>query len=251
MTELSAEEIDDLLVAYALGLLDADELARVQDLLAVRPELREQLAQLRATADVLPYALPASQPPPELRQKALDFAVGRRISAAPQQEKRQNLPWRLLSAFGTALAVAMIGFALLLGQLNGSRSQLVVLETQLATAQAGREEVAAVLAQPQLVAALEGASGSGNVLVGSNGQTLLAVQLPPLAAEQVYQFWVIAGDNAPVSAGVFRVDERGYALVTLPDGAVAPATTLAITAEPAPGSPGPTGEILILGQAPA
>jgi anti-sigma-K factor RskA len=250
MTQLSAEEIDDLLVAYAFGLLDADELAQVQELLDARPELRQALADLRAAADTMPYALPVGQPPPELRQKVLDYAVGR---SAPQTVTRQPpaLPLRWLYSLGMALALALIGFALLLGQLNGSRAELATLEAQLATSQSLQSEVAAVIAQPQLVAALAGPGGSGNVLVGSGGDTLFAVQLPPLAADRVYQLWVIAGDNAPVSASVFRVDANGYALLTLPDDAIVPAVTLAVTAEPAPGSPGPTGDILISGEFPA
>ncbi|NJM08430.1 hypothetical protein HC891_23010, partial [Candidatus Gracilibacteria bacterium] len=63
MIQPSAEEIEDLLVAYALDLLDADELARVQELLAARPELRQRLAELRSAADTMPYALPVSAPP--------------------------------------------------------------------------------------------------------------------------------------------------------------------------------------------
>ena len=79
MNQLS-DETEDMLVAYALGALEPDEMARVAELLAARPELRAALAELRAAADLLPRALDA-EPPADLRQRTLDRALGR---AAPR-----------------------------------------------------------------------------------------------------------------------------------------------------------------------
>ena len=57
------DDILDLLTAYALGVIEPEEIARVSALLDEQPELRATLAELRATADMLPYGLPeASQP---------------------------------------------------------------------------------------------------------------------------------------------------------------------------------------------
>ena len=49
------DDILDLLTAYALGAITPDEIARVSALLDEQPELRATLAELRATADMLPY----------------------------------------------------------------------------------------------------------------------------------------------------------------------------------------------------
>jgi anti-sigma-K factor RskA len=82
-----------------------------------------------------------------------------------------------------------------------------------------------------------------------NGDLLLAAQLPPLAEDKVYQLWVIAGQDAPVGAGVFRVGSDGSGLLSLGPGLALAGVTLAVTAEPGPaGSPGPTSTVLIAGK---
>src|SRR6185503_9755071 len=67
----------ELLTAYALDALEPEEFARVSALLEARPELRSTLAELRAVADQMPYALAPADPPPDLRQRVLDHATGR------------------------------------------------------------------------------------------------------------------------------------------------------------------------------
>ena len=71
------DDILDLLTAYALGALEPDEIAHVSALLAEHPELRATLAELRATADRLPYGLPEAVPAADLRQRVLERATGR------------------------------------------------------------------------------------------------------------------------------------------------------------------------------
>ena len=85
--------------------------------------------------------------------------------------------------------------------------------------------------------------------IGEDGELLLAAQLPPLAGDQVYQLWTIAGQDTPVSAGVFTVDSGGYGVLALGPGVAVPGVTLAVTPEPGPnGSPAPTGDVLIDGE---
>jgi anti-sigma-K factor RskA len=70
--------------------------------------------------------------------------------------------------------------------------------------------------------------------------------LPTLPPERVYQLWFARPGGPPVSGGVFRVDVRGEALtvVAIPV-ALEPARAVAVTEEPAPGSPAPTGQHLL------
>src|SRR6266536_5937890 len=76
------DDILDLLTAYALGAIAPDEIARVSALLDEQPELRATLAELRATADMLPYGLPQANPPADLRQRVPDHATARSTPAA-------------------------------------------------------------------------------------------------------------------------------------------------------------------------
>ncbi|GAB4426441.1 MAG: anti-sigma factor [Chloroflexi bacterium OHK40] len=258
-----SDEITDLLVAYALGVLEAEEMQRIGRLLDERPELRPSLAELQATAGLLPYGLPLAAPPADLRQRTLDHAVGRAPrapSAGAANAGRRLRGWLyalggLAAAALAALAFTLAGLGSARAELAATRERLAQVEQQLALAEG---QLAAVLTeQSQLaqavvgadsVSALEGAGGLATALQSADGEVVIAARLPPLAADQVYQLWVIAGQSAPVSGGTFTVDSEGYGVIALGPGAAPSGVTLAVTAEPAPGSPGPTTPILVSGQ---
>src|SRR5215207_8917027 len=64
----------DLLEAYALGVLEADECHAVERHLATCTECRRLVADLAATADLLPLALAAAsslRPPADLKDRVL------------------------------------------------------------------------------------------------------------------------------------------------------------------------------------
>ena len=241
MDDSISDDTLDLLVGYALGILEPAEIEQTNRLLAERPELRTTLASLRSTVERLPLGLPETTPPAHLRQRVLDRAVGR-TSAAPIPARRRNWQW-LFNMLGGVAAVA----ALLLGlQANQLRNENSALQLALVQARTQQQQIAQVLTQPNTVAALSGASGSATLFVSSD-TSLLAAQLPPIASDLVYQLWVIEGQNAPLSAGVFQVDPSGIGVLRLDGPTPASGATLAITVEPAPGSPGPTSEIVIVG----
>jgi anti-sigma-K factor RskA len=253
----SDDDILDLLAAYALGALEPGEIARVSALLKERPELRATLEELRATADQLPYALPEATPPADLRQRVLDRATGRaapRQAPAPAGWPQRARAWVL--GLGMLAAAAIVAAAAGWGQLAGARSELAsaraefaTTQAQIVTAQAQLDQLQAQIATAQKVlASLEGQNGSGAVLQISNGNTIFAAQLPRLQAGRVYQLWRIPGGGAPLSAGLFTVDQQGYGQIILPPGQQPQAgETVAVTDEPDGGSPGPTTQPLIVG----
>jgi anti-sigma-K factor RskA len=254
-----SDEINDLLVAYALDALEPAEHERVRRLLSERPELQATLDELRATVGRLPYGLAPAAPPPELRQRVLDHAVGRTARTAPA-EARAGGPaatirtW--LFGLGVLAAALLVALITTLGQISGLQSELAVARQQrdqaqliAATAQTAAQQFAAVVAQPVALAELSGAGGRGTVVQSADGNLILAADLPPLAGGRVYQLWLIEGQNAPISGGVFTVGTDGYGLLTLEAARPISGATLAVTNEPAPGSPGPTSDILIVGQA--
>ncbi len=206
------DDILDLLAAYALGALEPDEIAQVSALLTEHPELRATLAELRATADRLPYGLPEAVPAPELRQRVLDHATGRASTAQPIAAqaigRTRAWIWSFTGVAMAALLFAAIGWAQLLGARN-ELAQSVQTRT---------------------------------------GGTLLVAQLPPLSPGRVYQLWRIPGGGNPLSTGLFKVDQQGYGQIILPpDQQPQAGETVAVTDEPDGGSPGPTTQILIVG----
>lgn len=250
-----SDEIVDLLTAYALDALEPAERAKVQQLLSERPELQKILAELRAAADLLPFALERPVLPPEWRQRTIDYALGRQRIESKQKHSFPHLrqPWLIgLGSLATALIIAVFG---LIGYINNLHSQLTTAIQQrdqaqalAATAQAASQQLAAVLTNPTPLASLRGDAGQGSIYLDRTGELLLIAALPPLTENQVYQLWVIEENAAPVSGGVFTIDTSGYGIIRLPAARVPDGSTLAITAEPSPGSDGPTGPILIAGK---
>jgi len=257
------DDILDLLTAYALNTLEPEEIANVVALLREQPELRSVLAQLRATADQLPYALPEVEPPADLRQRVLDRATGRAQparQAAPTRPTSRARGWML--AFGSLAALAIIAVVITWAQLTSAQSELartqselIQVRSELEQRQTQQQQVVNTLLEAQTIATLDdtgSGNGSGKLVRAADGRAVLAAQLPPLQPGRVYQLWLIQGQNAPVSAGIFRVDQQGHGLLTLaPAQQDLLADTVAVTDEPDPGSAGPTTKPLIAGKLPA
>jgi len=237
------DDILDLLTAYALGVIEPEEIARVSALLDDQPELRATLAELRATADMLPYGLPEASPPTELRQRVLDHATGRSVPATtspPRRVANRMRGWVLGLSGIAAVAVlaAVIGWMQLFQTrelLAQSRAELAQTQAQVADAQV-------------LIASLTGDGSSASILRTRDGEAVLVAQLPPLQPGRVYQLWRIQGNNRPASAGLFHVDSQGYTTAALPaDQQPQAGEIVAVTNEPDGGSPGPTSKPLIAG----
>lgn len=271
------DDILDLLTAYALNTLEPEEIANVVALLGEQPELRSVLAQLRATADQLPYALPEVEPSADLRQRVLDRATGRTHptrQAAPTRPASRVRGWML--AFGSlaalAIVVAVIGWAQLTSvqsnlartqsdlaqarsELARTQSDLTQVRGELERTQTQQQQVVNTLLGAETIASLTDTVGGGSsarLVRGADGHAVLAAQLPPLQSGRVYQLWLIQGQNAPVSAGTFTVDQQGHGLLTLaPAQQGLAADTIAVTDEPDPGSRSPTTKPLIAGTLPA
>jgi anti-sigma-K factor RskA len=232
------DDIEDLLAAYALDALEPEEIARVHTLLEERPELRATLAELRATADKLPYGLPEATPPPELRQRVLDHATGR---AARTSTRRPGGVRGWLLGLGALAAAASIAAILGWGQAFGLRGELARVNAELL---AVHEDLSSAQA---VIATLQG-GGQGAMVRTSDGQTVFVVKLPELQPGRTYQLWRIQGDT-PASAGLFSVDPLGYGVLVLEPGQQPQSGEIvAVTDEPSGGSPGPTTQPLIAGE---
>lgn len=83
----------------------------------------------------------------------------------------------------------------------------------------------------------------------SNDATFVTDNLRQLNADQVYQLWIIRGDEA-LSAGIFEVDENGRAIVEVDGTLAASFDAVGVSIEPAGGSEQPTqDQIILLGAA--
>lgn len=242
MTVARHAEMRDLLGAYALGAVDASEAAAVREHLATCAECQAEMAELWAAVDTLPALVEPMEPPPALRG---------RIAAAIAQEMAPSAPppvapvppaaiprapepirparwWTSLSPWAAAAAILLLLSAGLLVWNLRLREQLATTPVPETIALAPTDEA-------------PDASGEVTYLPQSQIFFLDVRDLPPLAADQVYEVWLIGGDGVPAPAGVFDQPTDQHAIVADRD----QFDTLAITAEPGPlGTEAPTGEIV-------
>jgi anti-sigma-K factor RskA len=234
-----ADEIHAAAGAYALHALDDLERARFEAHLARCATCRQDVADFRATAQVLASAV-AEAPPAGLRDDVLAAIRGLRqespLGAGPLRRRGRG-PWFV--ALGAAAAVAVIGL-------------LAVLTIDARNERDDAQLVAQTMAAPDartvdLAPAGSGAAGTGRLVWSeSEGRAVLVLdELPDTAEGRAYELWFIDGDT-PRPMGVF--DQTGGRLVAMVDGVPAGAQMVGVTEEPDDGSPRPTGPLLLVGE---
>jgi anti-sigma-K factor RskA len=204
--------LHELTAGYALDALDSTELGVYEEHLAHCERCQAELGVLAAGAAALAFAVEPAQPPDALRERILEAARAERPNVVSLRRPYASVGVRVLAV---AASVAAVG----LGIWN------IALHNRLDRSHEALRGVR-----------LHGAAGS--VVVGANGQGTLVVDgLAAAPAGKTYEAWVIRGGKAE-PAGLFRAG-RKTALVRLtrhvPQGAI-----VAVTVEPAGGSPQPT-----------
>jgi anti-sigma-K factor RskA len=242
MNETPHQENLELLPAYALGVLDAEEAARVAGHLPTCAACRHELAAYEEVAGLLPLAAPPVTPSDTLRAKLMARAAA--AEARPAATTAEARPaavtptyrgWRPRLAEWWRVAprwqpVALVAILVLVGA--------NLLLWQWALRPAGRPGETIVLTGTD--AAPE---AWGTILVSNDGRnaTLIVESLPPLEVTQQYQLWLVMGDDR-ASGAVFSVNADGYSSVAIDASRpVGEYTGFGVTIEPAGGSPGPTG----------
>ncbi len=264
----------DPLGAYALGALDTGEQRLFELHLFVCAACRTDLAAHQRAVNLLPYTLPADQPPDGARSRLLararadasesltvfapiagDDEAPTIVQAAPvPEEARDDGPAtvpvrRVQRRRGVRVKLASIGWATAL--LFVIASGLFVWIWGATGPHASTEvEVLARLPGGQLLT-LNGtgaptASGRLYVVEGGRRAELTVNALPPLARDRVFQLWFTEPDQPARTGGAFGVDPRGDAVVqvTIPT-PLERVRTVTVTQEPAPGSAAPTGVTLL------
>jgi anti-sigma-K factor RskA len=241
----------DLLGAFALGAVDAEEAAAVRAHLATCAECQAEMAGLWLAVDSLPETVEPMEPPPALRDRIAATIMAEAASPAPapppvaaaaapepvptiapaplvpEPIQKPASFWSRATPWAAAAAILLLLSAgLLVWNLR--------LREQLATA-----PVTETIALAPTDAA-PGAHGEVTYLPQDNLLLLDVRDLPPLKPDQVYEVWLI-GSEGPVPAGTFDQPTDQHAVVA----DRSQFETLAITAEPGPlGTAAPTGEIV-------
>jgi anti-sigma-K factor RskA len=228
-----ADELDELLGAYALDAVSPDEARRVEDYLAINPKAAAEVREHREVATMLAFTgmdapeglwsrieqeldAPAPEPGPELAKVMA-------ISEAPSRRRFASFaPW-----LASAAAVIIVGFVAV-GIADRAMAPIDPLVAAFDEADADRDSDRATLVA-------DGSSFEAVAVIDEDGHGFVkAGQLPALGAEQTYQLWgvVDTGADEPdvISLGIFGPNPELETFTTESD-----VVALAITIEQAPG----------------
>lgn len=250
MSRMSHDDAADLLGAYALDAIDADERAAVDEHLhdcpRCRAELREHIEVAgflgdegaaappgvwdRISADINDGAAGDAPLPPLDLDTIRATRAGARASERPVRARHI----RLLAAAAAVVVVAAIGS---LGAIIASQqSRLDEMSDDLAGAD--------MLADPgsEVVQFVDAAGVAyAAVVMGQEGKAaLVSTALAPLPTDRTYQLWAV-GEDGPVSLGMLGSSPTVVPFRLAGDMPM----TLAITEEPAAGSPAPTTDPMV------
>jgi len=258
-------DVRELIPCYAAGALEQEEAAIVQDHLEkcgfcsnLAREAAEVVHYLPYSADFRPApagaldrlmsaigsgSAPLAQPEPELQP------IEEAVRAAPARRLLERLSsWLTRPVFApvAAAAVVLVGMAAwnfsLMGELREERRQMGTLQTRL-----GEQTHLLVMVTSSSTVArpLQGTALAPSAEVRlvmdpeTNSAMLMAMRLPPLAPDRIYQVW-LGRQGARMPAGRFAVDEQGDGECSLQlDGSVHSYDSAWITLEPAQGGPMP------------
>jgi anti-sigma-K factor RskA len=261
---MTCEQLEQHYDEYALGVLEGEARAELEQHLArTCPKCTPGVAEARGFISQLALAAPSVEPPTDLRAKIMDAvnASGDAVRATAPVEQKKFTPERAMFPAWAWLAAAVL--ALVTGytirQMSRQTDQLAVLrkEMKIATMQTQALQnqlemdrmVASVMLSPDSTQLkLEPADKNMPVvhayLHPHMGVAITADQMPSVPSARVLQLWFVPKSGKPVSAAIFHPDTTGQialvAPVTIPLNELA---ALAVTDEPAGGSPQPTTPI--------
>lgn len=237
MTQDEHSPFRENLPAYALGVLDAEDIAALETHLQTCESCRAKLAEYRTISDSLLTALPPRQPSAALRKR-----LQSKLPSA-QKASRPRFAWSFGQlATGAALALLLLMSLLSFAQMRAIQSQQASLLSQIKT----NQFALSMLAYPGTESfPITADNFSGSVLVDKEHNTIALVtwHLPDLPQTQTYQIWLIEPSGHRVSAGLFRPQENA-SYTTQPVFAkqsLSNFTGVGVTVEPASGSEQPTG----------
>jgi len=244
--------LDDLTL-YALGALEATELARVGKHVEDCAACRQEVQRLRADMGAYAMASVDEAVPPDSAKRRLMSEI---VRTTP---KPQASSWRWSFAFRAAVALILLVAVLLeWNQVQSLRKankdlqhQLAQLQSDSAQARAIAETIKAPDAMKlTLVAANAKLQPMAHVFCSTQqGRVfLIANDLAPLGKGKMYELWLLPKSGAPVPAGMFQSDPDWNAHMMhsgLPRGMEAKG--FAITIEPEEGSLAPTSTPILVG----
>ena len=210
---MDCEQVRELLDAYALGAADAPEAAAIEGHMADCIRCWSSLDDAQRVAASLALSSALQKAPRTLRDRVL-AETERRGPADASLPQRPRWLWPAATGVLVAGAAAAVAFAVVLqGEVNdlrGDRDRLTADVQDAGAVLDEQRQLLAVLAAPDASQInLEPEDPSSDALAvyywsrTTGSGALLSNNLPPLDAGQVYQVWLLTGDQV-YDAGTFE-----------------------------------------------
>jgi anti-sigma-K factor RskA len=252
---MDCAQLAPLYEEFALGVLEGEERAELEAHLArACKACTPGVENARWVVAHLSHLAPEAQPPASLKRKILSAATdstaaGEKQQAPPRRAVFPAWAWAAAAALALVTGYAVRQMQTLTAQLGDLRRQMRVAELQNRALQdqldLGRL-VAAVMMSPDSKQLKLMPTKSKMPMVHAYlhphmGVAITANQMPALSASRTLQLWSVPKKGQPLSLAIFHPDAQGQvafvAPVTMPEEEIA---ALAVSEEPAGGSPQPT-----------
>jgi anti-sigma-K factor RskA len=277
MTDKRHIDQEDLTL-HAMQLLSTEEAAAVEAHLAECAECQEEYRAAQNDLAIMALSVEQAEPSTAVRERFLQqiarekrvvpidrvvAPVERVVPMASAKQGGKLLPW-LGWAVAAGVAFSAVSLYNERGQLQstvaGQSAQLKAETAQMAALSANAAKSQAILdaftdsnamrvTLNTTPAAKAVPQGRATYVADKGTLIFTANNLEPLPIAKVYELWIIPADGtAPVPAGTFRPDARGYASVVMPQipkGVAAKA--FGVTMEAEGGATTPTMPILLVG----
>ena len=266
---MTHDELRELSGGYALGILDEPERRAFEAHVSTCASCAAEIRDFTAVASALALDVPQVDPPASLRDRVLRAAtrpaphggevesIAERRAASEQRRPRRERLFALLSAAAAVIAVALGGYAVSLQRRiavleeqvrvasdRAAQSQQQLVQLRAATDQSTQVRqilAAGDLRRIDLAGTKVAPAATGRAFWSQReGLVVAFANLPATQTGQVYQLWVIPPGGTPIDAGLLELQPDGRALALARSGTSQQVGTVAITLEPAGGSPVPT-----------
>jgi len=249
------EQFAEDLALYALGSLEGETIASLEQHLEECAACRQELARLQGDMALMALVTSGPAPPQRARQRLLK-AIGREPRSLQTVFLRRR--WWTLAPVFASLVLAV--FAIMLWRENArQRDRIEALRADAASNQATIEEakhLLVLLTDPTaqhvtLVAAPAKPQPEGKAIyMPRNGALVfMASNLAPLPPEKTYELWLLPmHGEKPMPAGTFKPGPKGDAMLMMPP--MSPgieAKAFAVTIEAEGGSATPTMPMVLVG----
>jgi anti-sigma-K factor RskA len=234
------EEVKELLPAYVLDSVSAEQRAFIEDHVDSCEDCLPILDELREVEQGLLHLPDPVEPPAYVKQRLL-AAIAAELDQASWSERLFALP--LLRA--TALAAFLLLIVTNLSLLN----QTVTLQNRierLSEEQEINQTALALSTYPNArIAEIDGDQVGGTFVFDPDIRLAVAYVwgLPSLPSDQIYQAWLISPDGARMNAGLVDADPEARFITFVVEGpsALSDFIGFGMTIEPSGGSDSPTG----------